>query len=78
LKPGKDRERALADVIKAAEFGHKRGLEVTAGHGLDYHNVSPIAAIPVITELSIGFSIVARAAVVGVSQAVREMAALLK
>jgi len=78
LKPGKDRDRALAGVVKAAEFGHKRGIEVTAGHGLDYHNVSPIVAIPIITELSIGFSIVARAAVVGVSRAVREMVALLK
>jgi len=78
LKPGKARDRALADVVKAAEFGHKRGLEVTAGHGLDYHNVRPIVAIPVITELSIGFSIVARSAVVGISQAVREMVALLK
>jgi len=78
LKPGKARERALADVVKAAEFGHKLGLEVTAGHGLDYHNVHPVVAIPMITELSIGFSIVARSAVVGISEAVREMVALLK
>ena len=78
LKPGRARDRALADVVKAAEFGRKRGLEVTAGHGLDYHNVSPIVAIPAITELSIGFSIVARAAVVGISKAVREMVGLLK
>lgn len=78
LKPGKARERALIDVIKAAEFGHKLGLEVTAGHGLDYHNVHPVVAIPMITELSIGFSIVARSAVVGISEAVREMVALLK
>ena len=78
LRPGKARDRALTDVVKAAELGHKRGLEVTAGHGLDYHNVQPIVAIPVITELSIGFSIVARSAVVGISQAVREMVELLK
>lgn len=78
LKPGKARDRALTDVVKAAEFGHKLGLEVTAGHGLDYHNVRPIVAIPVITELSIGFSIVARAALVGISQAVREMVELLR
>jgi len=78
LKPGKARERALIDVVKAAEFGHKLGLEVTAGHGLDYHNVHPVVAIPMITELSIGFSIVARSAVVGISEAVREMVALLK
>jgi pyridoxine 5-phosphate synthase len=53
-------------------------LEVTAGHDLGYHNVAPIVAIPQITELSIGFSIVARAAIVGIGPAVREMAELLK
>jgi pyridoxine 5-phosphate synthase len=77
LKPGPKRDKALAAVATAADFGDKLGLEVTAGHGIDYHNVGPIVAIPQITELSIGFSIVARAAVVGVSQAVREMVALL-
>jgi len=78
LKPGKAQDKALSDVAKAAEFGHKLDIEVTAGHGLDYHNVRPIVAIPEITELSIGFSIVARSAVVGISQAVREMLELLK
>jgi pyridoxine 5-phosphate synthase len=78
LKPGPARDQALSDIVKAAEFGHKLGIEVTAGHGLDYHNVRPIVAIPEITELSIGFSIVARSAVVGISRAVREMIALLK
>ena len=78
LKPGKAQDKALSDVVKAAEFGHKMGIEVTAGHGLDYHNVRPIVAIPEITELSIGFSIVARSALVGISQAVREMVELLK
>jgi len=78
LKPGKARDKALADVRKAAEFGDKLGIEVTAGHGLDYRNVGPIVAIPQITELSIGFFIVARTAVVGFSQAVREMVELLR
>jgi pyridoxine 5-phosphate synthase len=78
LKPGPDRDRALVDVARAAAQGRKLGLEVTAGHGLDYHNVGPIVAIPELTELSIGFSIVARAAVVGISRAVRDMVALLK
>jgi len=77
LKPGPARDKALSDIVKAARFGHKLGIEVTAGHGLDYHNVRPIVAIPELTELSIGFSIVARSAVVGISQAVREMIALL-
>jgi pyridoxine 5-phosphate synthase len=77
LAEGPDRDRALETVRKAAEFGHKIGLEVHGGHGLDYRNVGPIVAIPEIAELSIGFSIVARAAVVGVERAVLDMLALL-
>jgi pyridoxine 5-phosphate synthase len=77
LREGKEREAALEAVRKAAAFGHKIGLEVHGGHGLDYRNVGPIVAIPEIAELSIGFSIVARAAVVGVERAVREMLVLL-
>jgi pyridoxine 5-phosphate synthase len=78
LKPGRARARALAAVRKAAEFGDSLGLEIHAGHGLDYHNVTPILDIPQISELSIGFSIVARAAVDGVEMAVRDMIAILE
>jgi pyridoxine 5-phosphate synthase len=77
LKDGRARDKALEAVRKAAAFGRKVGLEVHGGHGLDYRNVGPIVAIPEMVELSIGFSIVARAAVVGVDLAVREMLALL-
>jgi pyridoxine 5-phosphate synthase len=77
LKPGAARNRALKKVIQAATLGHHLGLEVHAGHGLDYRNVADIIAIPEISELSIGFAIVARAAVVGVVEAVKEMMALL-
>lgn len=77
LKPGPQREKALRQVKKAAAFGRKLGLEIHAGHGLDYRNVQVIVAIPEISELSIGFSIVARAATAGINQAVREMKALL-
>jgi len=77
LKEGRARDKALEAVRKAAEFGHKIGLEVHGGHGLDYRNVGPIVAIPEIGELSIGFSIVARAAVVGIERAVWEMLDLL-
>ncbi len=77
-RPGAEREAALAAIRRAAAAGNRLGLEVTAGHDIDYHNVGPIAALPQITELSIGFSIVARAAIVGISQAVWEMASLLK
>lgn len=78
LKPGKARQKALEEIKKAAEYGHKLGLEIHAGHGLDYKNVHSIVAIPEITELSIGFSIVARSAMVGIEKAVKEMVALLK
>ena len=78
LGPGPERDKALAAVERAAEFGHSKGLEIHGGHGLDYRNVGPIVALPRMTELSIGFSIVARAAVVGVERAVREMIALLE
>jgi pyridoxine 5-phosphate synthase len=77
LKPGAQRDRALKKIKQAAILGHNLGLEVHAGHGLDYRNVADIVAIPEIAELSIGFSIVARAAVVGIDRAVREMIALL-
>jgi pyridoxine 5-phosphate synthase len=78
LKPGGAQDKALELIKKAAAFGHKLGLEIHAGHGLDYRNVRVIVAIPEIKELSIGFSIVARSAIVGVEKAVREMKALLE
>jgi pyridoxine 5-phosphate synthase len=77
LRPGPEQERALRRVKEAAGLGRRLGLDVHAGHGLDYRNVQAIVAIPDIFELSIGFSIVARAALVGVTQAVREMKTLL-
>jgi len=77
-KPGPVRAELLGVIKEAAAFGRSLGLEIHAGHGLDYRNVLPIAAIPEISELSIGYSIVARAAVVGVERAVTEMIALLE
>ena len=78
LKPGEERDKALDEIKKAAGHGHKLGLEVHAGHGLDYKNVLPVAAIPEITEFSIGFCIVARSAIVGIERAVKEMVALIE
>lgn len=78
LRPGKAREKALEEIRESAQYGHELGLEIHAGHGLDYRNVRSIVAIPEITELSIGFSIVARSAIVGIDQAVREMLSLLE
>jgi len=78
LKPGEERQKALEEIKKAAEYGHKLGLEIHAGHGLDYKNVRPVAAIAEIKEFSIGFSIVARSAFVGVEKAIKEMVALIE
>lgn len=64
---------ALAVLIRAARFAAGAGLDVSAGHGLTYENVEPVAAIPEVEELNIGHSIVARAALVGMERAVREM-----
>ncbi|HEX9902800.1 MAG TPA: pyridoxine 5'-phosphate synthase [Acidobacteriota bacterium] len=78
IGPGRPSLKVLEDIRQAAEFGLESGLEeVHAGHGLDYVNVGPILDIPSLSELSIGFSIVARAAVVGISQAVAEMVQVL-
>lgn len=62
-----------ARVAAAAELALELGLTVNAGHGLHYHNVEPIAAIPGINELNIGHAIIARALFVGLKEAVAEM-----
>jgi len=78
LKPGAERDKALDEIKEVAKYSHTLGLEIHAGHGLDYKNVQPVAEIPEITELSIGFSIVARSAIVGIDMAVREMVSLIE
>lgn len=72
------RPARLDAVRRAAGAAAGQGLEVLAGHGLSYVNVRPIAAIEEIVELNIGHSIIARAALVGLERAVREMVALLE
>jgi pyridoxine 5-phosphate synthase len=67
------REEALRKTTDAARLGRKLGLEVHAGHGLTYTNVRAIAALPEMSELNIGHNIVARAILVGMERAVREM-----
>jgi pyridoxine 5-phosphate synthase len=74
----KAREAALRLVIDAARLGRKLGLLVHAGHGLTYQNVGPIAALSEISELNIGHNIVARAMLVGMERAVREMVEVLR
>jgi pyridoxine 5-phosphate synthase len=68
----------LGRLGDAAALATKIGLEALAGHGLDYRNVGPVAAIRELTELNIGHSIVARAVVSGMAAAVREMIARIQ
>jgi pyridoxine 5-phosphate synthase len=75
---GRDREEELQRVADAAKLARKIGLEALAGHGLDYQNVAAIARVPELVEVNIGHSIVARALSVGLAEAVREMAALIR
>ena len=73
-----ERAHELQRLAKAVEFARGLGLVVNAGHGLHYHNVQPIAALPGINELNIGHAIVAQAVFVGFKQAVRDMAELIR
>lgn len=75
---GARRSRELARLVEAAALAQSLGLRVNAGHGLDYDNVAPIAALKGVEELNIGFAIVARAVFDGVQVAVREMARQVK
>ena len=68
----------LEKISMVAKAARKMGLTVLAGHGLTYRNIDGIATIPEIEELNIGHSIIARAALVGLDAAVREMAALMR
>lgn len=70
--------RELAAVARAVEHGVAAGLRVHAGHGLHYHNVEPVAALPGVRELNIGHAIIARAVSVGLPEAVRSMKALMR
>ena len=73
-----DRRRELNRLVDACKAAAKLGLTVAGGHGLNYQNVLPVAAIPEMEELNIGHSIVARAVLVGFERAVREMKELLR
>jgi len=67
----------LAAVRRAAKFGVSRNLQVLAGHGLTYRNIRAIGQIEEILEVNVGHNIIARAALVGLDRAVRDMLALL-
>ncbi len=72
---GPGRARELDKLRRAVRLGREEGLIVAVGHGLDYRNIRPVTTIPEVEELNIGYSIVARALVVGFRRAVQEMAA---
>jgi len=75
---GSERAMQLERVRSGAKLAASLGLTVNAGHGLNYHNVQPIAAIGEIVELNIGHSIIARAVFDGLAKAVRDMKELMR
>ncbi len=75
---GPAQARELGRLANAAKHAANLGLEVHAGHGLTYHNVSPVASIAEIVELNIGHCIIARAIFTGLERAVRDMKKLMK
>lgn len=74
---GGARHQEFERIAQAAARGHAAGMQVNAGHGLNYQNVQPIAAIDVVRELNIGHGIVARALFSGLPTAVAEMKRLM-
>lgn len=75
---GEKRKVELERIAACASLGNKIGLRVGAGHDLNYENVREIALIEELEELSIGHAIVARATLVGMVEAVREMVRLIE
>ena len=74
---GEERLAEFKRIRQAVEYGNSIGLKVNAGHGLNYDNVGPIAAVPGIAELNIGHAIVAQAVFIGWEAAVRQMRRLM-
>ncbi|MFM8890427.1 MAG: pyridoxine 5'-phosphate synthase [Planctomycetia bacterium] len=72
-----DRAKRLGELARAGTMVRQAGMALHAGHGLTYRNVVPVARIDRMGELNIGHSIVSRAVLVGFTQAVREMKALI-
>jgi len=74
---GKEQEKELARLRESAALAHKLGLEVHAGHGLTYQNVTRVAQLPYVEELNIGHSIISRSVFSGLEEAVKEMLELI-
>jgi pyridoxine 5-phosphate synthase len=71
------RIKELSRIAEAVKLGQSLGLQVNAGHGLDYHNVTQVSGIAGVQELNIGHAIISRAVFTGLDQAVREMKKLI-
>lgn len=75
---GEEARKELDRLWEMAAYAKSKGLRVNAGHGLNYQNVEPIAQIPELEELNIGHSIIARAVITGLAEAVSEMKKLIR
>ena len=73
-----EQQAELKKIAAGVSYAHNAGLKVNAGHGLHYHNVQPIAAIPEIYELNIGHAIIARSAFDGLGKAVKDMQIIMQ
>ncbi len=74
---GIQQQQELERIKEGILYAKSLGLQVNAGHGLHYHNVQAVAALPDLVELNIGHAIIAQALFVGLSAAVQEMKALM-
>jgi pyridoxine 5-phosphate synthase len=74
---GDEQAQLLAGLNDAIAYAHGKGLQVNAGHGLNRHNVRPIAANPLVSELNIGHAIIADAVFLGLEQAIRDIKELM-
>ncbi len=70
---GKERAAETARLVQAATLAHELGLEVHAGHGIQLANLAELNAVPHLTELNIGHTLISRAIFIGLTEAVREM-----
>lgn len=73
-----EREQEIEKIGDSAKLAASLGLRVGAGHGLNYINVAAVVRIPEVEELNIGHSIISRASLVGIEQAVRDMLAVMQ
>ena len=74
---GSIRKEELTRLAAAARVGSQLGLGVNAGHGINYDNLEELFGIPHLEELNIGHSIISRAVMIGIEQAVREMVVMM-